>query len=425
MGWLDTVLDVAGLAMDVANYNKLNQLKQQQGQTAQYTQYIEALLREMRNEVFRFHQAAEEILAREDDSPRVAAAAIALLEIRLQASPLSPDLFIELGDKNYVASTFRQIHESKRRLFNQLSHEEQAEVNQIAAKSIAMEDADYYIDHYHSAQQLREAQMTVTELAGRNSGLAKNGLGCGYALVAFIFVGLAFIASPGLGIFIMLAVLAGAIFLATWLGSGRYNAAVKTVSQLESSIDLERMNQLDSKYQGDLEKSRRDQAKLEQEIKAFMVIRPTDARQTLPAQTLPALPPPTDTPRPAEAELEAPQAIRLVEDRPSQPVMSYMDCPHCGSPLPEWAKRCGNCGEIIVRAKVPTPTFASPQKVSIQVTLTPPERTETVLAVKPETQVVEAGIARGPVKEFLFCPTCGKAFPSEATFCPHCGFRIV
>ena len=116
MGWLDIAFDAAMLSTQISQRNKLQQLQQQHAEAA----VIQAVVLALRQEIFKFKQTAEEIVALAATYPKQAAGALEILQRRFQQAGLTPDLFPELGDKEYVAATTRYLREQCQRLLAQL-----------------------------------------------------------------------------------------------------------------------------------------------------------------------------------------------------------------------------------------------------------------------------------------------------------------
>ena len=96
MGWLDNLLDVAGIGLGIAQLNQLNELKQQGASKT----LVQAVLNDLRQQIFNYKQAAENILETEKKNPRAAAGAMCILKMRLQDSGITPNLFLDLNDKD-------------------------------------------------------------------------------------------------------------------------------------------------------------------------------------------------------------------------------------------------------------------------------------------------------------------------------------
>src|SRR5262249_24889668 len=128
MGWLDIAFDAAMLSTQISQRNKLQQLQAQHAEAAM----IQAVVQVLRQEIFKFKQTGEEIVAVATTYPKQAAGALEILCQRFQQAGLVPDLFPELGDKEYVATTTRYLRDQRQRLFMQLAPADQLEVKNVA-----------------------------------------------------------------------------------------------------------------------------------------------------------------------------------------------------------------------------------------------------------------------------------------------------
>ena len=132
MGWLDIAFDAAMLGTQISQRNKLQQLQQQHADVAA----IQAVVLVLRREIFKFKQTGEEIVALAVTYPKQAAGALELLYQRFQQAGLIPDLFPELGDKEYVATATRYLRDQRERLFAQLAPADQLEVKNVASAAM-------------------------------------------------------------------------------------------------------------------------------------------------------------------------------------------------------------------------------------------------------------------------------------------------
>ena len=143
---------------------------QRQGATADS---MRALTSVLRDQIFRYKQTAEAILAGEAKSPKIAAGSMKFLEINLDESQISPSLFLELGDKEYCVNTTRLIRENSARMFGQLTSDEQAEVGRVIEAASRKPDYEYYLANYDSYQSMKAVEPTYNQLASRNTCGAK------------------------------------------------------------------------------------------------------------------------------------------------------------------------------------------------------------------------------------------------------------
>ena len=258
MSWLKTVLGAANLVADVAQISMLEQLRSQGAKAGA----IQAVLQELRNRIFNYKQAAEEILATENKDPKRAAAALKLLESHLKDLGIAPELFPDIGDKEYVAATIRFMHDNSSRLIGQLPSEEQAEVNEMASTAVRLTDYTYYTATYADAQRYKQSESVVKRLKRWNVGTA------GYLYLGLIplvlYIGLFSAifrsASPRGGVSDIAIVLGIAAFVATarWfyikvMRRSEYKAAKRVVDELKNKLDMKRFDELDGEFRGNLE----------------------------------------------------------------------------------------------------------------------------------------------------------------------------
>jgi hypothetical protein len=254
MGWLDAIgvgLDIANIAISSSNAERLEELRRQGAAMA----LIQAIVKELRDQIFNFKQTAEVILANESKSPKITAGAMKVLELRLQQSGIAPDLFQELGDKEYTASAIRLIRDNSSRLVGQLSLEEQTEVHRMASAASRLPDYNFYLSVYKDAKRLEEAQQIVAQYGGRNSCLMK--------IIGILIIWPGFFTpllcgsmfgedGAGFGLLLGFGIwLAALVGYARWIGIGKYGSANKTVNELKGKIDLERFMELDKEFGGE------------------------------------------------------------------------------------------------------------------------------------------------------------------------------
>lgn len=344
MSWLNTILDVTSVAINIANSQKLEELKLQ-GATAQV---VQAVLNMLRDQVFGFRQAAEDILASNTASPKVAAGAMKILEARVEASQISPEMFPTLSDKDYVATTYRFIRTEGQRLLGQLTTEDQQDVYQAVESARAHEGVSYYLGQYDTARQLIAAQQTVGELAGRNSTAARFGLGFGAVLLAFLAAGAA-VGGGDAGI--LLFILAGGLLfgLSRFLRAKEYQSARKTVDELDDKVDLDEWNKLQRVYNDDRQRAKQDQSYHKSVLDNFMADLPLPASLPISAvapmvervdpDSLAVI----DEPVAQNPVQELPEEQEVMMASPQPAVLTY--CWNCGGKLPEGAVFCPACGK--------------------------------------------------------------------------------
>jgi len=402
MSWLNTLFDVTNVALNVANYNKLEQLKNE----GAASQMIQAVLLVLREEIFKFKQTAEEILANEAQSPKIAAAATRLLEARLDESPVSPDLFVELSDKDYVASTIRLIHTESRRLMSGLSVDEAAEVEDILVTSSELEDSSYYVENYQKAHRLIGAHTTVKELGWRNSPSSTWGVGCSLTFVLFFLFYLIGSSLSGNSMFglVLLVIIGGGAFLGFvyWQGRGRYNKAKIIVEKYEDEIDLNRFKKLNRQYHRNPKRASAVREQANAKMDAFF------AGESIPA------PLPSTVVLSADA-LEDPKIVDIPTDG-----MAPVSIP---DPQHEELKVFDNAGSAVLNddadEKISQSEEFHQSNDSSTSSTTLEIADDSQQNVKPEDPITNSShlIHR-------FCMNCGGEHKQKARFCPHCGKPI-
>lgn len=239
----NNLLTVANIGVSAANYSQLQELKEQQNQSQ-----IGALLIQMaRDMLFDFKQGAEKVLANEVTNPKLAAAKLKMLSLGLEDIGITPQLFPDLSDKEYAASTIKYIESNQQQLQSQLSIEEQEEIETAIQAVQIYQDAEYVLTHYEAVEEYREAKVVYDELAGRNGCLATIGV------ILLFYPG---IILPGGLYFASESEVVGILGFSLWLAiivvvfrfrsQKRYKEAKKIVESFEElGVDLERFEFLE------------------------------------------------------------------------------------------------------------------------------------------------------------------------------------
>jgi hypothetical protein len=267
MSWLkmlDIGLDVANAFISEHNATKLKEL-QMQGATAAF---IEAIIKELRNQIFNYKQTAETILANETESPVIAAGAMKLLERRLADSGITPEVFQEITDKEYTATVIRLIRENSDRMFRRLSEGDRTEVARVASVASRLQDYNFYVDNYQKGKDLQKATEVIRTYKNRQGCLPIVGIILyiypGIAFPALLSIGLgggseagqAIVGMIGFGLWIW-----GLVNIFKWRNGGGYKVANKVVEKYGEEFNLDYFNSLEKEL-GNVEeiKKRRKEA---------------------------------------------------------------------------------------------------------------------------------------------------------------------
>lgn len=153
MGWGDVIsieLGLGNAALNASNASTLQQMKLQQVGEAMYREFISY----MRNGVFNLKQAAETVLADEETSPLKAAGAMRILDYQLSSSGITPEMFPELADKEYVAATVKLVSGNSRRMYAALDVDGKKQVDQLVEHLELLPEFQYYLEHADTMSRL-------------------------------------------------------------------------------------------------------------------------------------------------------------------------------------------------------------------------------------------------------------------------------
>jgi len=436
MGWFNTMLNVATAASSAYSASQLHAMRQQQAEAA----LIQAVLAHLREQIFQLKQMAESALSLEAESPKLAAGALSVVELHLHSSGITPDLFPDLGDKEYAMQTVRLVANHKRRLLAQLTPAEQAEVQQLVAVAQRLPDYNYYLENYNDSRRLAEATDTVTRYASRNGCLAQMGLlTYGFVGIPTIMILFANLLSggnwssdwSGVGLLLGLGVgIAGLIYLARGMHAGEYRQAKKVVDELKDKVDLARFTALDNELGGPVH-ARQLQQEAERIAAAFFGESSDQVVSYLPISAQNDHPAPEADPSPSE--VPTPQGKPVLAGAPpaaGQPTT----CRHCGKPAEPNSRFCLFCGH---KLDSPVPETARPARTpgadvskrsgalrsNVEVTRGPADSNgNAVWIVKKKGEQVTA-------EPFLDvrCPWCSQRYSVNAQpahlelFCLACG----
>ncbi|GEM_PF-928886 len=311
------------------------------------------------------------------DSKTMAAAMI-LLEIRLQDSLISPDFFINQEDIDYVNIVISSISGKGNLLISQLPQAEQDEVREMILNARLYADYSYYLNHYIQGQKVKEAAAIVEQLEWRNSVLGMLLLWGGYVLILLVlssipiylftnqettnaYIGFGFLAIIGIVLFIAIT---------RFQKAKQFNSAVNAVIEHSDLLDVERFEKVDAEVQGNRSRALGFQNSTKALVEKFFtspsrlsklsaeevkpsVLLPSEEtiKSTLPEKAdimleqLPStLPPTSSSTTDSAVSSQPPQEIRSPITPPS-PTPRF--CGNCGTKLPAGALYCPNCGHPV------------------------------------------------------------------------------
>ena len=131
MSWLRTIVDVADLAVGVNNAVQLSRMQEM----GQQVQAVEALRSVMREYIFRMNEAKEDLLLYKKQKPIAVVAGLYYLEAEIDSSPVKPEIFEDISDKEYISSTVRSIRQERMGLL-ELFTEEQHDLAKTTARAL-------------------------------------------------------------------------------------------------------------------------------------------------------------------------------------------------------------------------------------------------------------------------------------------------
>jgi hypothetical protein len=346
MGWLNTLLDAGILAAQVSSMSKLETMKKQGAEAAT----LQAILTEIRRQIFNYKQEAEEILSFAEAFPKQAAAGMKLLELRLQSSGITPDLFPDLNDKEYAAATARFIRDQYRRLFALLSATEQTEVKTVVSTVSNLQDYTYYLKHYQKAQTYRASLQVYKQLEPYNGPQQQ-----AIHLTAWGLIGVSLCMVMGSSIagrsagsffsFLGMLMLCGGIALRFWSDrrrkAGTFNQAKKTVAEIGQEIDIELFDRLDREFGGDYNRALDAQREAQAVVSHFFDENGDFLAVPVAATSAPtanaAMPSQNRVPATSTPSASQPTATRTT-----------IYCARCGTANAAGGKFCMKCGQALI-----------------------------------------------------------------------------
>lgn len=247
MSWLRGALMVADIAMTASNANQIHEMREEGKAVAA----IQVMLQELKNQIFNFNESAKDIFEKWDENPKISAGAMALLKFQLDRSGITPDIFIELGDKEYVSSTHRSIQDNVNKMLAVLPDEDKDEIGQMLEAAHYVTQSNYYLENLDDVSEWRENKIIAEKLGPRNSCGAQI-LGSVVGLFAIGVLGaLAINLSDGTtGQTLFLFGIGAVIFFVLaqlWQSPQEYRAAQKRFDELNEKLNIDKYETAEQK----------------------------------------------------------------------------------------------------------------------------------------------------------------------------------
>lgn len=151
MGWLSTAIDIATFAAVTNNAMKTSRLEDLRKQAEQ----IGAIQGICRDYIFRANQAKEDMLEYRGTKPLALAAGLAYLEGEIQESGITTEIFSDISDKEYLASTLRTIRQNRRELMELLDADQQKLVETASQSLRNFESLSFVVSSFDDAMRLQ------------------------------------------------------------------------------------------------------------------------------------------------------------------------------------------------------------------------------------------------------------------------------
>jgi len=247
MSTFRTLLSLASLGVVAAQYNQLQNLQQQGADQAAYQELMQEVLEQIRDDIFKFRQAAKEIVELSESEPRIAAGAMTMLADQLDRSGITPELLPDLKDKEYTADTLRMIHKERERLLGQISEVERSEIIDLVHITAELPDFSYYLAYYDQVGEYRLLEQKQKKyksqagcVGGANMTIALIGVGVTGLTVLMLICA---VVSTGEGLLWLLGSIVTLVVLiiaASKITNDRSNAAAidKQMAVITADLDL-------------------------------------------------------------------------------------------------------------------------------------------------------------------------------------------
>lgn len=419
MSWVNTLLEVGILGMEISHANQLQELKKQQATAEVAKLFIQAI----RDTLFNVNQAAQVILEKEAESPRVAAGLMRLLYLQWQELGISSDMLPELADKEYVAKTHRLITENNQRLYNQLVRIEQRALEDMVTATQSLPDYDFYLENYPHVQKYNQAERTIREI--QTTG------GDWYLLLFLMGTGLSFLVLP-IGLTILLDgagfVLGSILFLLTTLFSYQWVHQKRRAEDLSAlrlvvkefkkkEIDQQRFNKLRNAFGKDYNRVAKQRKEAQLIIEHFFADEDLSSVKGMVQDFTPQL-----SATVSHADNQPPSRTR----QPAATVEQPAEASDSALAVSEYSPEISEQLEAMNRRSMVIDNQLSELSEQLLEFATQSTSADEMLSATDEPPVTpniqQPNVSQPPLTN---CPKCKTHLVSHARFCPQCGTKVV
>ena len=167
MGWFELIFTAGEIGIEYAQFQKIKEVSQLQtyGMVAETIQIV------LRNYIFNINNAKEDLLPYIKTNPSAVAAGLRSLELELDNSGVTPALFFQLTDKEYWATTQRNIRQTIFEIETSLTTEQKSAVESAAIARLQIEDLTFIVQTYDSVQTVSEAKAEMRYLEKNKPGV--------------------------------------------------------------------------------------------------------------------------------------------------------------------------------------------------------------------------------------------------------------
>lgn len=373
MGWfdvIDVVLKTGILAADVHQARSLRDINNRQ----LTVEAMAALLQVLRDEIYKLDKTTRRVLQVEAENPKAAAAALALLEWRVDASGFESSIFTSFEERRFADEALDQVRDNSYRLQQGLTPEEKRALAKMVAACDALPEIDLYLQWAVLVTGYRQAEEDKRQLVReRTFWQRQEGVVVGGALVLALPLACGLIGSntsAALNLFgFLVGGVAGLVVFLYALNQqnpshlrSRKQEIEQAMEKCRSVVDRERYHELEKKHGSDLDQVRRKREQLYLDVNRFFKNADRTMIRLLELPEVIGQPVVNDQParhnqRNQVIEVDPAGLITppVIATRPGpatpQPITSiFCANPECRTQLPAKARFCYKCGTEVGEA---------------------------------------------------------------------------